>query len=107
MYFVNSCKYNVYKETMHGREYKGCTHPMRKSLDGFLDKVFGVFDGFRDCAAAPGMQLHCPYYKDKYKRTKPPQNPFSSKVQRLFKEEKTNEVCSKESQNRFDILSQC
>lgn len=109
---VNLCKYNTYIDTMRGRKYKGYTHPMRKSLDDFWDKIFGIFSGFRQCAAAPACEARCPYFESKLPHpieppSKPSINPFPNEAAHLYKEEKLDEICSKESQNRFDILSQC
>lgn len=89
MYIFNSCKYDKYETSMHGRKHIGCVHPMRKSLDGFLDKIFGIFTSRRMCAAELGYERLCPYYKSKSRPTLPARyNPFSNKTTPLKKEEK-------------------
>ena len=93
MYVFNTCKYDEYETSMYGRKHIGCVHPMRKSLDSFLDKIFGIFTKRRPCAAVLGYERHCPYYKCKYPKpsmpsSQPPTNPFSNESTPLDKEKK-------------------
>jgi len=99
MYVFNSCKYDEYEISMYGQRHIGCVHPMRKSLDGFFDKILGIFTKRRPCAAVLGHERYCPYYKCKYPRPSmppslPSMNPFSNKTTPLLDKEKEQAVKS-------------
>lgn len=86
MYIYNTCKYDKYETSMHGQKHIGCVHPMRKNLDGFLDKMLSIVTSHRMCAATLGYERLCPYYERKSKPTLPKKNPFSNEATPLNRE---------------------